>query len=279
MTKRVYYKIDCKESRQLQLSGADKDVYFFVKAFRDGVTMGQSMIAELLCMRRVQVCSVLQRLCERGLIERTVGEVYNGGIKYNYKVSTPCTKIEQGYVRNPNRGMFEIRTGVCTKIEQGYVRNPNRGLNYNMYPSNRPSNIPSNIPSGVSTAVSIFEQVLKVWSADYKKKFGTAYLPDFRSVTTDVNAIAEAVETKMAERELEVTAENVDAFLTDMFAAMWQVADQWQREHWTLHTITIQFNELYNKINNGEITEDNDRAGRDADFWSAFQQRYGAGKD
>jgi len=148
-----------------------------------------------------------------------------------------------------------------------------------MYPSNRPSNIPSNIPSGVSTAVSIFEQVLKVWNADYKKRFGTAYLPDFRSVTTDVNAIAEAVETKMAEREMEVTADNVDAFLTDMFAAMWQVADQWQREHWTLHTITIQFNELYNKINNGEITEDNDRAGRDADFWSAFQQRYGAGKD
>ena len=275
MTKRVYYKIDCDESRQLQLSGADKDVYFFVKAFREGVTMGQSKIAEFLCMRRVQVCSVLQRLCERGLIERTVGEVYNGGIKYNYKVSTPCTKIEQGSVRKSNRGLYENRTGVCSKSEQGSVRKSNRGLNYNMYPSN----IPSNIPSGVSTAVSIFEQVLKVWSADYKKKFGTAYLPDFRSVTTDVNAIAEAVATKMAEREMEVTEDNVDAFLTDMFAAMWQVADQWQREHWTLHTITIQFNELYNKIKNGEITEDNDRAGRDAEFWTAFQQRYGAGKD
>ena len=277
--KQVYYKIDCEESRQLQLSGADKDVYFFVKAFREGVTLGQSMIAELLCMRREKVCRVLQQLCERGLIEQTIGEVYNGGIKYNYKVTKPCAKSAQGSVRNQHRGLCGIDTEVCAENAQGSVRNQHRGLNLIMYPSNRPSNRPSNIPSGVSTAVSIFEQVLKVWSAEYKKKFGTAYLPDFRSVTTDVNAIAEAVETKMAEREMEVTADNVDAFLTDMFAAMWQVADQWQREHWTLHTITIQFNELYNKINNGEITEDNDRAGRDADFWSAFQQRYGAGKD
>ena len=119
MSKRVYYKIDCEESRQLQLSGADKDVYFFVKAFREGVTMGQSKIAELLCMRREQACYVLQRLCERGLIERTVGEVYNGGIKYNYKVSTPCAKSTQGCVRNPHRGVCENHTGVCAKIAQG----------------------------------------------------------------------------------------------------------------------------------------------------------------
>ena len=261
MSKRVYYKIDCEEARQLQLSGADKDVYFFVKAFREGVTMGQSKIAEMLCMQRETVCRAIQRLMERSLIVRSVGYVYNGGVEYCYKVAKPCDEKSQGSVTKNHRG--------CDKKSQGtpYIITSNNQV------------IHQPIIKGDSTAVSIFEQVLKVWSADYKKRFGTAYLPDFRSVTTDVNAIAEAVETKMAEREMEVTTNNVDAFLTDMFAAMWQVADQWQREHWTLHTITIQFNELYNKINNGEIIEDNDRAGRDADFWSAFQQRYGSGKD
>lgn len=275
MSKRVYYKIDCEESRQLQLSGADKDVYFFVKAFRDGVTMGQSKIAELLCMRREKVCRVLQQLCERGLIVRSVGYVHNGGTEYNYRV-VPCAESTQGSVRNQHRGCAESAQGSVRKSHRGCAETA-QGTPYIITNNNQVIHQP--IIKGNSTAVSIFEQVLKVWSADYKKKFGTAYLPDFRSVTTDVNAIAEAVETKMAERDMEVTEDNVDAFLTDMFAAMWQVADQWQREHWTLHTITIQFNELYNKINNGEITEDNDRAGRDADFWTAFQQRYGAGKD
>ena len=276
MSKRVYYKIDCEEARQLQLSGADKDVYFFVKAFREGVTMGQSKIAEMLCMQRETVCRAIQRLMERSLIVRSVGYVYNGGVEYCYKVAKPCDEKSQGSVTKNHRGCDKKSQGSVTKNHRGCDKK-SQGTPYIITSNNQVIHQP--IIKGDSTAVSIFEQVLKVWSADYKKRFGTAYLPDFRSVTTDVNAIAEAVETKMAEREMEVTTNNVDAFLTDMFAAMWQVADQWQREHWTLHTITIQFNELYNKINNGEIIEDNDRAGRDADFWSAFQQRYGSGKD
>ena len=276
MSKRVYYKIDCDESRQLQLSGSDKDVYFFVKAFREGVTMGQSMIAEFLCMKRETVCRALQRLMERGLIVRSVGYIYKGGAEYCYKVVKPCDEKSQGTVTKSHRVCDEKSQGTVTKSHR-VCDKKSQGTPYIITSNNQVIYQP--IIKGDSTAVSIFEQVLKVWSAEYKKRFGTAYLPDFRSVTTDVNAIAEAVATKMAEREMEVTADNVDAFLADMFAAMWQVADQWQREHWTLHTITIQFNELYNKINNGESIKDNDRAGRDAEFWEAFQQRYGSGKD
>ena len=276
MTKLVYYKIDCEEARQLQLSGAEKDVYFFVKAFREGVTMGQSKIAEFLCMRRETVCRAIQRLLERELIERSVGYVLNGGVEYCYKVLQPCDEKSQSSVTKNHRDCDEKSQRSMTKNHRG-CDEKSQGTPYII--TNNHQAIHQPIIKGDSTAVSIFEQVLKVWSADYKKRFGTAYLPDFRSVTTDVNAIAEAVATKMAEREMEVTADNVDAFLADMFAAMWQVADQWQREHWTLHTITIQFNELYNKINNGESIKDNDRAGRDAEFWEAFQQRYGSGKD
>ena len=46
-------------------------------------------------------------------------------------------------------------------------------------------------------------------------------------------------------------------FVDDMFEAMRTVADTWQRERWSLHTVATQFNELYQKIINGNGTSTN----------------------
>lgn len=78
--KNVYYKIDCNLSQQLNLSGNDRDVFFFIRSFKDGCTMNQCYMAELLCMSRRTLQNAIASLVSRGLVTvDNLGHTFQGG--------------------------------------------------------------------------------------------------------------------------------------------------------------------------------------------------------
>lgn len=104
----------------------------------------------------------------------------------------------------------------------------------------------------------ISEVVLRKWKIHYKRHYATEYVPDFRSLTNDTATIAEAVSQKMRDfRRDPNDIDDVKQFVDDMYETMRIVADKWQRDHWTLHTVATQFNELYQKIINGTSSTNN----------------------
>ena len=112
MSKGVYYKIDCDECRRLGLSGTDKDVYFFVKSFKGGLTMGQQHIAEYLCMHEKTLRRSLQKLSERGLIVASdSGHVFNGGRILAYRTGQPTDKMTEGIGQNDRGGGDKMTEG------------------------------------------------------------------------------------------------------------------------------------------------------------------------
>ena len=112
MSKGVYYKIDCDECRRLGLSGTDKDVYFFVKSFKGGLTMGQQHIAEYLCMGNATLRRSLQRLIDRGLVVAGESEqVYNGGRILVYRTGQPTLKMSEGIAQNERGGVLNLGEG------------------------------------------------------------------------------------------------------------------------------------------------------------------------
>ena len=112
MSKGVYYKIDCDECRRLGLSGTDKDVYFFVKSFKGGLTMGQQHIAEYLCMGEKTLRRSLQRLIDRGLVVAGESEqVFNGGRILVYRTGQPTVKMTEGVGQNDRGGVVNSTEG------------------------------------------------------------------------------------------------------------------------------------------------------------------------
>ena len=112
MSKGVYYKIDCDECRRLGLSGTDKDVYFFVKSFKGGLTMGQQHIAEYLCMGNATLRRSLQRLIDKGLVVAGESEqVYNGGRILVYRTGQPTLKMSEGIAQNEQGGVLNLGEG------------------------------------------------------------------------------------------------------------------------------------------------------------------------
>ena len=106
--------------------------------------------------------------------------------------------------------------------------------------------------------IKIQSLVVAEWNKHYQRHYATAYVPDYRSNTTDTAVIAEAVGIKMGDYQMDSDdPKQVRQFLADMFETMRTVADQWQREHWNLHTVATQFNELYNAITNGKSNNGN----------------------
>lgn len=104
----------------------------------------------------------------------------------------------------------------------------------------------------------IYEIVMRKWMSHYKRHYATEYIPDYRSLTNDTNVIAEAVAKKMVEHGRDPdNPEEVKLFVDQLFESMRTVADQWQRQRWSLHTVATQFNELYNRIINGTSTDNN----------------------
>ena len=72
-----FYHIDTALAKQLQLSGAEKDVYFALRGYKGGISISQSVLADDLLMNRRQVIRTLSALMERGLVKASRnGKVY-----------------------------------------------------------------------------------------------------------------------------------------------------------------------------------------------------------
>ena len=251
MSKGIYYKIDCDECRQLGLSGTDKDVYFFIKSFKNGLTMGQERIAEHLCTTSRTLRSSIDRLQRKGLIKKSASEyMVNGGIVQTYEICKPTEKFSEGYGKKFPQGTEKFSEGTP------YINTNNKQVILT-------SNIQGDAPE---EKISTHSLVLMEWNSHYERHFNTGYVPDYRSLTNDANAIADAVEKKMADfgKNKDFRAE-VEEFIRDMFEAMFSAADKWQREHWTLHTVATQFNQLYNTIINGN-NNSNSNSGISRDY-------------
>ena len=245
---------DTNESDRLGLSGVDEKIYFFIKSYgNEGVNMGIKKMSEKFIKESIStVQRGLNRLINRGLVICSKSDyIINGGMVNHYCV--PQVKMNEGDSSKRTKGT--IKMNECT-------------------PYNNTNNIQTdntnNIQRGNATAeiISISELVLIKWNEHYTQHFNTGYVPDYRSLTNDKDLISDAVKNKM--QDFKKNPDNADEaaeFIQAMFEAMFSAADKWQKEHWTLHTVATQFNQLYNAIinrkngnnnsnNNGGITDD-----------------------
>lgn len=86
--KHTYYKIDCEDSQALGLSGSDKDVYFFIRSYKEGCTMRQQVMAQMLCMPERSLQRSLLSLVQKGLVSKYPSSVIvNGGFLMTYTIT------------------------------------------------------------------------------------------------------------------------------------------------------------------------------------------------
>ncbi len=244
MSKGIYYKIDCDECRRLGLTGTDKDVYFFVKSFKDGLTMGQAIMAEYLCTTSRTLRTSIDRLQRKGLLVKSASNyIINGGVVCTYKVCNPTEKSSAGCRKEFPQGTEKSSAGTP------YINTSNiQDINT--------TNIQGDAPT--AEIISISELVLIKWNEHYTQHFNTGYVPDYRNLTNDKDLISDAVKNKM--QDFKKNPDNADEaaeFIQAMFEAMFSAADKWQKEHWTLHTVATQFNQLYNAIINRQNGNNN----------------------
>lgn len=101
---------------------------------------------------------------------------------------------------------------------------------------------------------------LETFCEHHRKQFNTEYQPEWRSQTDDVAKITDAIVKKMAEstNNLQATPNNFRQFTMKLLQCFYKNADDFERNHWSLHYIATHFNELYIKIlnkKNGNTTD------------------------
>ena len=96
------------------------------------------------------------------------------------------------------------------------------------------------------------EFFLETFCEHHRKQFNTEYQPEWRNQTDDVAKITDAIVKKMAEsnNNLQATEDNFRQFTMKLLQCFYNQADDFQRNHWSLHYIATHFNELYIKILN-----------------------------
>jgi len=260
---------DTNESDRLGLSGVDEKIYFFIKSYgNEGVNMGIKKMSEKFIKESIStVQRGLNRLINRGLVICSKSDyIINGGMVNHYCV--PQVKMNEGDSSKRTKGTIKMNEGDSSKRTKGTIK-MNECTPYNNTNNIQTDNT-NNIQRGNATAeiISISELVLIKWNEHYAQHFNTGYVPDYRSLTNDKDLISDAVKNKM--QDFKKNPDNADEaaeFIQAMFEAMFSAADKWQKEHWTLHTVATQFNQLYNAIinrkngnnnsnNNGGITDD-----------------------
>ena len=244
---------DTIESDRLDLSGVDEKIYFFIKSFgKDGINIGTKKLAEsFIKVGEKTVKRGLDRLIGRGLIIKEKSDyIINGGMVNHYYA--PQVKMTEGDGSKRPTGKVKMTEGT---------------------PYNNTNNIQTDNTNNIQRGsdpeiITISEVVLIEWNNHYKRHFNTGYVPDYRSLTNDKNLIVDAVKAKMKDFQKnpnDIPA--VEEFVRAMFEAMFSVADKWQKENWTLHTVASQFNPLYNAIiNRKNGNNSNNNGGISADY-------------
>ena len=166
-------------------------------------------------------------------------------------------RTQRGIVYLPISDETESHNGKRLKVTSDETESHNdnnddiKTINNNLLNKN-------NIGGSTPEIISIPELVLIEWNEHYEKHFNTGFVPDYRSLINDKDLIVDAVKMKMRDFQKNVNdVEETRGFIRDMFEAMFSAADEWQKKHWTLHTVATQFNELYLKITYGNSTDNN----------------------
>ena len=254
----IYYRIDCDEAARLNLKGNEKDVYFFIKAFTNAkvgsLVKDQAWIAGQLRLAQRTLRSTLVKLQERGLVEVSAsGIIVNGGVLMSYRIIQPTAKSAEGCRQDLPEGTAKSAEGCRQDLPEGTAKSA-EGPIYNDINDNETILSSNREVTPQPPKKNLYGVVLEVWCGHYRDHFGTEYVPNWTNVSTDGHTLEVALEKKMAEYGYSHEDEQqVREFLHDMLEAFYSVADKWQKEHWSLHTVATQFNQLYNAAvnNNG----------------------------
>lgn len=91
--------------------------------------------------------------------------------------------------------------------------------------------------------------LLEVFCDFYKKSFGVEYKPNWKNITTDKQDLAAAL---LSHKENFRDNRSEAEFFRAFFEGCLQIADDFERDHFSLSYINTKFNELFKKIiNNG----------------------------
>lgn len=149
------------------------------------------------------------------------------------KPNTNQTKTET----KPNENQNETKTKPNVNV------NVNENVNENDNVNGEEKELPPFTLEGI---------FLETFCEHHRKQFNTEYQPEWRSQTDDVAKITDAIVKKMAEstNNLQPTPNNFRQFTMKLLQCFYENADDFERNHWSLHYIATHFNELYIKILN-----------------------------
>ena len=248
----TYFRVDCDVMvKRLGLSGNDLCVYALIASLSKGergLVRSYQWIADNTGITRRGVIKVVNRLEKKGLLGVFEGE----GMLMEFR----CASGEQCSPRTSEQSSPQVVNEIHQESEQSspQVVNEIHQPHNNEYSNDNSNSISNNGSNAQPQKKNFYGVVLEVWCEHYKNKFGTEYVPNWTNVSTDGHTLEVALEKKMAEYGYSHEDEQqVREFLHDMLEAFYSVADKWQKEHWSLHTVATQFNQLYNAAvnNNG----------------------------
>lgn len=238
-----YFKIYDWMIEDLHLKGAELLVFAYLYMWSESgkdCTQTQGQIADKIGIGRRTYNDVAKKIVQK-LHSENVQKLHND-------VCKNCTMIVQ-----------KLHNGMCKNCTSTINKNIKRKI------KEKAKDARAHTREGEAEVITLKDVILTEWMNHYQRSNGTSYIPDFRETTTDTELIADAIKIKMAEcgKNANDTDEQRE-FCVALFDAMYGVADNWQRDNWTLHTIATQFNRLFNQIRNGQQRTDNN-GGRSSD--------------
>lgn len=247
-----YFKIYDWMLEDLHLKGAELLVFAYLYMWSENekeCTQTQGQIADKLGISRQSYIAALNRV---------VKKLDNADVK---KLDKKCKETLHKNVKKLDTKCKETLQSDVKKLDNTINKNIKRKI------KEKAKDARAHTREGEAEIITLKDVILTEWMNHYQRSNGTSYIPDFRETTTDTELLADAIKVKMAECGKD--ADNTDEqreFCAAMFDAMHGVADNWQRDNWTLHTIATQFNRLFNQIRNGQRTDNNGGRSTDAAF-------------
>ncbi|MDY6287984.1 MAG: hypothetical protein SPM02_00885 [Bacteroidales bacterium] len=255
---------------QLHLKGYELLVYALVSGLSKGgsewVKKPLQWYADTLCAEKGRVSNALNKLVDKGLLE-----VKSDWKKKYYNIS--C--------QNSNLSVAETATTSCQNSNLSVAETATDTL-YNNNINNRGSNArargeapaPKNPdpseksdksersaqshnphqqpPTPQPPAPDDYSAVAEAWNEHYRCATGSNYeIINYPNTTDDLNTLSSVIRRKGPDFGI-LPDQPIRDFARDLFDHFRTIADKWQSDHWTLHTVRTQFNELYSKtINHG----------------------------
>lgn len=229
---------------------------------------------EVLYTNKTRVSETISSLKKRGLIEeqksgreRWLRVTENVTESYGKRNNTVTENVTNSYGKR-NQIVTESVTDTLyndIKNDRGKKRAPACEEEKNSSIKNSPVEQPNPLPPSPPPPDD-YADTNTAWAEHYKAATGTDYQPIFQYHTDDMRWLAHAIRAKAANFGVQPT-DSIADFARSLFDHFRSIADKWQLSRWTTHTITNQFNELFEKTisSNGKQNNgtDNCRISRD----------------